>query len=111
MLRFADWIFDRLNDVRKNDLQKQYLISAFRRSIENERACLCLKDQIKRLSEQLKKILESVVYAPLMMVLTDTILDLAKIYHHVFYEIFSVGIVSIVYLNVFVYLKRISRIF
>ncbi|CAF0981896.1 unnamed protein product [Adineta ricciae] len=91
---FADWLFTCLNDIRRNDLQRQFLISAFRTSIQNEHETLCLTDHIQRISDQLKKILESVVYAPLMTVITDTIIDLSRIYPHVFQEIF-VDIVDI----------------
>ncbi|CAF2565800.1 unnamed protein product [Rotaria sp. Silwood2] len=38
--KFAQWIFDRLNAVRKNDIQKQLLVSAFRHSIQNEHEIL-----------------------------------------------------------------------
>ncbi|CAF0977060.1 unnamed protein product [Rotaria sordida] len=86
--KFAEWIFERLNDVRKNDIQKQLLISAFRDSMQNEHDILCLTDHIQHISEQLKKILESVVHAPLMIVITDTIIDLSRIYPQVFQEIF-----------------------
>ncbi|CAF4668423.1 unnamed protein product, partial [Rotaria sp. Silwood2] len=83
------WIFDRLNAVRKSDIQKQLLVSAFRHSIQNEHEILCLSDHIQHISEQLKKILESVVHAPLMIVITDTIIDLSRIYPQVFQEIFT----------------------
>jgi hypothetical protein len=51
---------------------------------------LCLTDHIQRISEQLKKILESVVHAPLMIAITDTIIDLSRIYPQIFQEIFVV---------------------
>ncbi|CAF1327016.1 unnamed protein product [Adineta steineri] len=92
--KFAEWLFERLNEVRKNDIQKQFLISAFRTSIHNEHEMLCLTDHIQHISEQLKKILESVVHAPLMTVITDTIIDLSRIYPQIFQEIF-VDIVDI----------------
>lgn len=92
--KFADWIFDRLNDVRRNDVQRELLIKAFRRSIANENEVFALENQIVSISEQLKKILESVVYAPLMIVLTNTILDLSQIYPQVFHNLF-VDIVDI----------------
>jgi hypothetical protein len=53
---------------------------------------LCLKDHVQRISEQLKKILESVVHAPLMIIVTDTIIDLSRIYPQIFQEIFVVCI-------------------
>jgi hypothetical protein len=88
--RFADWTFERLNDVRKNDVQRQLLIGAFRHSIRNEHETLCLADSIRTLSDLLKTTLESVAHAPLMIALTDTILDLVRIYPHVFQELFVV---------------------
>ncbi|UJR15815.1 hypothetical protein I4U23_002744 [Adineta vaga] len=72
---FAEWLFDRLNEVRKNDIQKQFLISAFRTSIHNEHETLCLTDHIQHITEQLKKFLN-------------------RIYPHIFQEIF-VDIVDI----------------
>ena len=54
--RFAEWIFECLNQVRKNDFQKQLLVGAFRRSIQNEREILCLNEHIQNISEQLKLI-------------------------------------------------------
>jgi hypothetical protein len=51
---------------------------------------LCLADHIQRISEQLKKNLESVVHAPLMIAITDTIIDLSRIYPQIFQEIFAV---------------------
>lgn len=89
--RFSDWILERLNDVRKNDAQRQLLIGAFRHSIQNEQQMLCLGEHIGHISHVLKKTLESVVHAPLMITLTDTIIDLSRIYPHVFQEIFVVG--------------------
>jgi hypothetical protein len=56
---------------------------------------LCLADHIQRISDQLKKILESVVHAPLMVVITDTIIDLSRIYPQMFQEIFVVCILKI----------------
>jgi len=53
---------------------------------------LCLTDHIQRISEQLKKSLESVVHAPLMIVITDTIIDLSRIYPQIFQEIFVVSL-------------------
>lgn len=90
--RFADWIFERINEVRRNDLQRQYLFSAFRQSIQNEQKTFSLADQIPRLSEQLKKSLESVDSATLMTVITDTIIDLSRIYPQIFQAIFVVSI-------------------
>lgn len=89
--RFADWIFERLYDVRKNDFQRDLLIDAFHRSLANEQNMLCLNDRIGTISEQLKKILESVVHVPLMMTLTNTILDLTRIYPHIFRNHFAVS--------------------
>ena len=88
--KFAEWIFERLNDVRRNDVQRELLIRALRRSIGNEHQMFCLERQMTTISEQLKKILESVVHAPLMMALTNTILDLAQIYPQVFQHLFLV---------------------
>lgn len=88
--RFADWIFERVHEVRKNDVQKQLLVNAFRHSIRNESEMLCLTDRIQHISEQLKKILESVGYAPLMIAITDTIIDLSRIYPQIFQNIFVV---------------------
>ncbi|CAF3645050.1 unnamed protein product [Rotaria socialis] len=92
--KFSEWIFERLNDVRKNDSQRQLLINAFRHSIQNEREMLCLANEIEQISDQLKKILESVVHAPLMIAITDTIIELSRIYPQIFQEIF-VDIVDI----------------
>ena len=55
---------------------------------------MCLVDHIQRISEQLKKILESVVNAPLMIAITDTIIDLSRIYPHAFHDIFFVWILK-----------------
>ena len=90
LVRFAEWIFERLNDTRRNDAQRQLLVGAFRRSLENEHEMLCLTDHIQHICEELKKILESVVHAPLMIVITDTIIDLSRIYPHVFRGVFVV---------------------
>jgi hypothetical protein len=81
---------EHLNEVRKNDLQKQLLIGAFHHSIQNEHEMLCLTDHVQRINEQLKKILESVVHAPLMIVITDTLIDLSRIYPQIFQDIFVV---------------------
>lgn len=89
--RFADWIFERINEVRRNDLQRQHLFNAFRQSIQNEHKTLSLADQIPRLSEQLKKSLESVDSAALMTVITDIIIDLSRIYPQIFQAIFVVS--------------------
>jgi hypothetical protein len=51
---------------------------------------LCLIDHIQSISEQLKKILESVIHTPLMIVITDTIIDLSRIYPKIFQDIFVV---------------------
>ncbi|CAF4636652.1 unnamed protein product [Rotaria sp. Silwood2] len=80
--------------VRKNDIQKQLLINAFHHTIQNEHEVLCLTDHIQHISEQFKKVLESIVHAPLMTTVTDTIIVLSRIYPQVFQEIF-VDIVDI----------------
>ncbi|CAF1531499.1 unnamed protein product [Rotaria magnacalcarata] len=70
--KFTEWIFEcLLNEVRKSNVQTQLLIS-----------------------EQLKKILELVVHAPLMIALMDTIIDLSRIYPQIFQDMF-VDIVDI----------------
>ncbi|CAF4972878.1 unnamed protein product, partial [Rotaria magnacalcarata] len=64
--KFTEWIFEcLLNEVRKSNVQTQLLIS-----------------------EQLKKILELVVHAPLMIALMDTIIDLSRIYPQIFQDMF-----------------------
>ncbi|CAM4845297.1 unnamed protein product [Rotaria magnacalcarata] len=93
--KFAEWIFEYLNEVRKSDVQRQLLINAFRHSIQNEDEMLCLTNSIQQINEQLKKILESIVHAPLMIAaITDTIIDLSRIYPQIFQDIF-VDIVDI----------------
>lgn len=51
---------------------------------------LCLNDHVQRICEQLKKSLESVSYAPLMIAITDTLIELSTIYPHIFQQFFVV---------------------
>ncbi|CAF1174376.1 unnamed protein product [Didymodactylos carnosus] len=92
--KFADWIFERLNEVKKNDTFRQYLVGSLHISIGNEEQIHCLSKDIQKISGMLKKILESVSSAPLMIIITETIIDLAKIYPLTFQTIF-VDIVDI----------------
>ncbi|CAM4761462.1 unnamed protein product [Rotaria magnacalcarata] len=75
--KFTEWIFEcLLNEVRKSNVQTQLLVNAFRHSIQNEYEMLF-------------------VHAPLMIAaITDTIIDLSRIYPQIFQDMF-VDIVDI----------------